>query len=213
MPVSQVYDPPQISPSQTRDRGAFWPRGALVSLGFAGLLLLGTHLAIPMPSTPVPVTLQTFFVLAAGICLGPFRGLLSVFFYLALRGLGTTVDLQSLGIPPISWSTSGYLLGFALAVPVAAAAAERRHPLPFFLGLLLAHASIVLPGVVGLALWHPEMNGQERLARISRGIDLGLLPFLPGLLFKTLLAFALGLLLRWRKSPSLPVLQPGPKES
>ena len=44
-------------------------RPLMISL-FAAGTALGAYVRVPLPFTPVPLTLQTFFVLAAGIMLG-----------------------------------------------------------------------------------------------------------------------------------------------
>ena len=57
--------------------------------GFAGLIALGAHLKV---GGPVPFTLQTMFVLAAGALLGPRDGLAAV---LLLMGAGLWLWKQS----------------------------------------------------------------------------------------------------------------------
>jgi len=43
-------------------------------VAFVVMTALGAHVRIPLPWTPVPITLQTFFVHLAGATLGPALG-------------------------------------------------------------------------------------------------------------------------------------------
>lgn len=84
-------------------------------MGVASFVILttfGAFLRIPLPFTPVPVTLQTFFVLLSGAILGRRLGILSQACYLLLGGAGLPLfaDPRGLGGP-----TGGYLLGFFFA--------------------------------------------------------------------------------------------------
>jgi len=63
----------------------------LAVLVFAGLTALGAHIAVPLGFTPVPMTLQTLFVLLAGLLLGPVAGAASQLLYLGLGLTGVPV--------------------------------------------------------------------------------------------------------------------------
>ena len=104
---------------------------------FAALSALSARLAIPLPFTPVPVTLQVLAVLLAGLVLGPRDGALSQLAYLAAITAGLPLDARMLG--PAVWltPTAGYLVGF-----VAGA---------FAAGWVSEHARGHLPGAELLA--------------------------------------------------------------
>ena len=88
-------------------------------VGFALARGGGAHVAIPLPGTPVPMTLQTLVVLLAGVTLGPRLGLVSVTFYLLLGTAGYHVFAAGdWGLSTIFGATGGYLVGFALAQPI-----------------------------------------------------------------------------------------------
>src|SRR6185369_1308130 len=58
-------------------------RGTLVGIvGFAAALAAASQVAIPIPGTPVPITLQPFVVVLAGMLLGPVAGEASMVLYL-----------------------------------------------------------------------------------------------------------------------------------
>ena len=72
-----------------RARGAVLLREWVVITLFAALTALGARVTIPLPFTPVPLTLQVLFPLLAGLLLGSKRGALSQAEYVAagLAGL------------------------------------------------------------------------------------------------------------------------------
>lgn len=98
---------------------ATWMRRAIAIAGFAALTALGARLAVPLPGTPVPFTLQPVAVLLAGLLLGPWLGAASQFAYLAAGAAGLPVFAAGGGLAYLAGPTGGYLMAF----PVAAAAA------------------------------------------------------------------------------------------
>src|SRR5688572_29079436 len=66
-------------------------RDVLLIVGFAGLTALAAQLTIKLPFTPVPITGQTFAVLATGTALGWRRGLLSQLLYVGVGLVGLPV--------------------------------------------------------------------------------------------------------------------------
>ncbi len=83
---------------------------------FALLTAVGAHVAVPLGVTPVPMTLQTLFVLLAGALLGPVAGASSQLLYLALGVAGVPVfAMGGAGLPWIFGPTGGYLMAFPMA--------------------------------------------------------------------------------------------------
>ena len=147
---------------------------------------LGAQVAIPIPGTPVPITLQVPAVLVVGGLLGPRLGAASMVLYLTMGigGLPVFTPVGPPGFARLLGPTGGYLLSYPLAAGVT--------------GLLVAGGrsagKVALAVVVGLVVIH--MGGVAQLAalglNISEAIRLGSLPFLASDLIK--LAFA-GLLI------------------
>ncbi|HOK18643.1 MAG TPA: biotin transporter BioY, partial [Caldisericia bacterium] len=83
---------------------------------FIILIIIGSYISIPLPFSPVPLTLQVFFVLLSGILLGPYYGFLSVLGYIILGVLGFPVFAggQS-GFSVFLGPNGGFLLGFLIA--------------------------------------------------------------------------------------------------
>ena len=93
--------------------------GVIGVFGFIILTAVGAFVRIPLPFTPVPLTLQTFFVLLAGAVLGRKLGLLSQAGYVILGMLGLPIFAGAAGgALYILGPTGGYLVGFAVAAYV-----------------------------------------------------------------------------------------------
>lgn len=87
-------------------------KGYVMSALFAALIIVGAYIKVPVP--PVPFTLQTLFVVLAGLTLGPKYGGLSVLVYMLLGLAGLPVFAGgSGGIGSVVMPTFGYIIGFA----------------------------------------------------------------------------------------------------
>jgi biotin transport system substrate-specific component len=85
-------------------------------MAFVVMMALGAHVRIPLPFTPVPITLQTFFLSLAGATLGPVFGVASQVVYLFLGAVGVPVFAGGSGLMYLVQSaTTGYLIGFIAA--------------------------------------------------------------------------------------------------
>lgn len=147
---------------------------------FASLIAVGAFVTVP--TGPVPITLQVFFVLLAGMVLGPRLALVSVATYLALGLVAPVYAGGALGIGVLLGPTGGYLIAFAPAATVAGWVSHRHDR--SFRRLLLAAVAGLLPiyalGPVWLAT-HSHMTA-------SAAAKAGLVPFLPMDLLKAGLA-------------------------
>ena len=84
----------------------------LIALFTALIIALGLVPPIPMPLVPVPVTLQTFGVMLAGLILGPKRAGLVLLLYVMIALLGLTVlPGGRAGLAVLAGPTAGFLLG------------------------------------------------------------------------------------------------------
>ncbi len=156
-------------------------------VAFALLTAVGARIALPVPGTPVPITLQTFFVLLAGATLGPRFGTASMAFYLLLGTTGYHVfALGNWGLETVFAATGGYLIGFVLAQPIIGRITQpsRRHWRRAVAAMLLGNAVIYAAGLTWLALWAGTGLGTT--------LELGFWPFLPFELLKIALATGVG---------------------
>ena len=151
-------------------------KGMILCALFAALTGVGGLIAIPLPFTPVPITLQTFFTFLAGALLGKYLGALSQLIYLLLGVVGLPVFAKgSSGIGVLLGPTGGYLVGFIPAAFLVGYLLERREKPPFgliFLAMVVGLVAMYLPGV-GWLMWVTRMN-------LVKALLLGVLPFLPG---------------------------------
>ena len=80
---------------------------------FSGLLCVLAPVAIPVPMSPVPLSLATFVIYLAGMLLGARQGALCVLIYLLLGMVGLPVFSGfSGGIGVLLGPTGGYLIGY-----------------------------------------------------------------------------------------------------
>jgi biotin transport system substrate-specific component len=185
------HDAHVVAPAAGADR--VWLQAAGV-VGFALLTAVGAKIALPVPGSPVPITLQTLFVLLAGMTLGPRLGAVSMGFYLLLGMTGYHVfAAASWGHGNVLGATGGYLAGFVIAQPVIGALVRRVHPPRASWSTLLvaALAGSVVIFAVGLVWLHLWMHTTP-----ARTLEMGLWPFAPGLILKAALAVAGGRLLQ-----------------
>lgn len=179
-----------LAGSGLKSRSAVLPKAAGV-VGFALFTALAAQITIPLPGTPVPITLQTFAVMLAPLALGAWGGMASMALYVVLGLVGLPVYADASGGWHVVYgATFGYLLGFIACQPVMArvlgAGSERSTSLRRVLGAMVAGHAVVF--ALGLAwLWvvldraNPGVGLSETLAK-------GLWPFVPGSVFKTALA-------------------------
>lgn len=168
-------------------------RRALALLLAAAFVALLAQVALPLPFTPVPVTLQTLGVLLVGAALGRRLGAEALVLYLAAGAAGLPVFAGGgAGMAWLAGPTGGYLLGFVAAAWLAGALVERfaadRRPLPAFLAMLAATAVVYAFGLAGLAAWSALAGKARGLAEL---LAMGLYPFVLGDLLKAALAAAL----------------------
>jgi biotin transport system substrate-specific component len=92
---------------------------AVAAIGVTFFVLataLSAYVRIPVPGSPVPITLQTFFVLLAGAVLGRKLGAASQIGYVILGAVGLPIfQGAGYGIAYLFGPTGGYLMGFAAA--------------------------------------------------------------------------------------------------
>jgi len=169
----------------------------LISLTVA-LMTAAAWLRIPLG--PVPISLQTLFVLLSGVTLGPRLGPAAMGTYLVLGLIGLPVFTSGGGPGYLLSPTFGYLLGFPLASFVTGlTVGEQDH------GEDIGRARLALALVAGTAviymagipwLFFNLMLVQGKTLGPGSLLMLGMIPFLPGDLIKIVLAFLLAAPLR-----------------
>src|SRR5207302_3260173 len=98
-----------------------WAKQAALVVGASLFVALCAHVTIPLPFTPVPLTLQNFGVLVVGLTLGSRRGFLALALYLAEGAAGLPVfNPTGLGgVAQVLGPTGGFLTVYPLVAGLA----------------------------------------------------------------------------------------------
>jgi len=158
-------------------------RPALLALG--GSLAIAASAQINFPMQPVPMTMQSLVVLMVGVAYGWKLGAATVLLYLVQGALGLPVFAGFRGgAAVLVGPTAGYLFGFVAAAALAGFLSAQGWARGWWrcaLTLTAGHAVLFAFGI----LWLAGLLGFER------AIAAGLLPFIPGTVFKVALGVAL----------------------
>ena len=185
----------RLRPATTLAR-QLWPEDAAnrtmraVLLCVIGSALIAASAQVRVPLWPVPMTMQTFAVLALALACGPRLGAATVLLYLAEGAMGLPVFAGfKAGPAALMGPTAGYLAGFVLAAALVGRLGERgwdRRVPTTVAAMLLGNLVIYAFG----AGWLATLVGP------AKALELGILPFLPGDALKIALAAAILPLLR-----------------
>ena len=140
-------------------------------VGFAAAVAAASQIAIPLPWTPVPITLQPMLVILAGMLLGPVAGAASMALYLAAGAAGLPVftPIGAPGIARFFGPTGGYLIAYPVAAYVAGLLCRRA----------ISFADRWIAAAAGIAVIY--LGGIAQLLLISDSIEtamrLGVTPF------------------------------------
>ena len=135
----------------------------------ATLVAIAAQIAIPLPGTPVPMTLQPLAVLLVGGLLGPGLGASAMLLYLALGAAGLPV-FTPYGLPGVArllGPTGGYLLAYPVAAFVVGRIADDgrrfvRLAVAALAGIVLIH----LGGLAQLVMLTGNVSGAARLGTL-----------------------------------------------
>ncbi|MBI2614840.1 MAG: biotin transporter BioY [Gemmatimonadetes bacterium] len=166
----------ETTPATPAARIVFTPahivRRSVAILGGALVVGVAAQFAVPLPGTPVPVTLQVPAVLLVAGLLGPRAGAASMVVYLALgiAGLPVFAPVGPPGFSRLLGPTGGYLLAYPVAAALTGQMAGNARSWPRLSAALLA----------GLAAIH--LGGTAQLAVLTgdpfNALRVGSLPFL-----------------------------------
>ena len=147
-------------------------KNILLVLGGVAFLSIMSQVLIPLPYTPVPISLGTFGVTLMALLYGRKLGTATILSYVAAGSLGAPIfaggKAGSLFSP-----TGGYILGYIAATIILGYLADRgvtKSYVKTILSLMLSSAIILTLGSLVLSLFVPGKNA----------FMIGVLPFLPG---------------------------------
>src|SRR3989338_7757412 len=120
-------------------------KGMVFAALFAALTGAVAWFKIPLPFTPVPITLQTLMVLLSGAMLGAYFGGLSMIIYLILGAIGLPVFAGgSSGIGALLGPTGGYLFSYPVAAFVIGHILQKKTKFMFSIILAMLVGTLII---------------------------------------------------------------------
>ena len=157
------------------------------------LTAAAAQVSVPLPFTPVPLTLQPMVVLLGGAALGPRLGFISQVLYLLAGIAGLPVFAASATLPPgplrLIGPTGGYLMSYPLAAFITGWLAQRGFDRRYTTSLVAMSAGLAVIfsfGVAWLAFF-----AQPAPVGLAAALATGLYPFVPVDLIKICVASAI----------------------
>jgi biotin transport system substrate-specific component len=160
-------------PAASIDRTESFLLNLFGAIFFALLTVLSAQIRIPLPFTPIPMTLQTFIVPLAGGFLGLRWGIASMLLYLSFGLLDVNAFAAARGTQFVLAPSAGYLVGFVIAAAIMGWSRDHNFSnRVMFAALVTANIMIFVCGMIGLMI-NVSMSALEAWYR-------GVAPFLPG---------------------------------
>lgn len=180
----------------TNAAGKSSPRRLVLIAMMTAITCILAPLSIPIPVSPVPISLTNLVLLISVYILGWKDASISFIIYLLLGLAGLPVFSGfSGGLGKIAGPTGGYLAGFIFMTVIAGLAVDifSGKRLPAVIGMVLGTAVAYAFGTAWLAI-------QMDLTFIS-ALSIGVLPYLAGDTLKIILAVIAGPMLKKRLRP------------
>ena len=159
----------------------------------AALTAVAAQVSLPLPFTPVPLTLQPLVVLLGGAALGSRLGMAAQIVYLAAGIAGLPVFAPSPVLPPgplrLLGPTGGYLMSYPFAAFLTGFLAERGFDRRYLTSVLAMGAGLTLVFAFGVSwlAWFARPAG----VGLEAALQGGLYAFLPVDIYKILVASAI----------------------
>ena len=147
-------------------------KNILLVLGGVAFLSLMSQVMIPLPFTPVPISLGTFGVALMALLYGRKLGTATILSYVVAGSLGAPI-FAGFKAGSLFSPTGGYILGYIVATIILGYLSDKgvtKSYVKTFFSLLLSSAIILILGSIVLSIFVPGKNV----------FMVGVLPFLPG---------------------------------
>lgn len=165
------------------DRVLYWVEQAAIVVSASLFVAICAHITVPLPFTPVPLTMQNFAVLLVGLTLGSKRGFAALALYLVEGASGMPVfSIAGLGgVAQLLGPTGGYLMAYPFAAFTAGWIMEhgRKSFTRAAIGSLLGDTVLFIGGIGWLYFYTHSL---------ARAIQFGLYWFIFAEVIKVLLA-------------------------
>ncbi|QBD87853.1 biotin transporter BioY [Clostridium tetani] len=167
-------------------KNKFSVRDLSIVATFTALTAVMSQISIPIPFSPIPITLQIFAIYLAAIILGSRLATLSQIIYLLLGAIGAPVFSHfSGGLQALVGPTGGFLISFPIVAFIVGKISEKdRGFCSLTFGLIISLILCYAMGVLQLSI----------VAKISikKAIMVGAVPFIPLDLAKIFIAYLIG---------------------
>ena len=174
------------APAGAQTGGSVWLRRAGVALLGSLAVAIAAHVSVPLPWTPVPLTLQPMAVLLVGLLAGPSLGFATMVLYLAEGAMGLPVFQPHGpgGLLQLAGPTGGFLWSYPLVAMVAGAVYNvLRSRWAFLAAMCACLAAVALLFTAGAAQFAVFTHASLRTVLMA-----AVVPFVPGEFVKVLAA-------------------------
>jgi biotin transport system substrate-specific component len=166
-----------------RSRAFDYGLNAAMVVGASLFVAACARIYVPLPGTPVPLTVQNFAVLLVGLALGPWRGFgaLSLYLLEGASGMPVFSPMGLGGVAQLIGPTGGYLIAYPFVAAVTGYVFERGKQ-TFANAAFASFIGEILLFVCGLSWLYTITHS------LSRAIALGLYWFIFAEVIKIMLA-------------------------
>src|SRR3984893_12611103 len=181
---------------RSESRGIEWAKQAAIVIAASLFVALCARVTVPLPFTPVPLTLQNFGVLTVGLLLGSRRGFAALTLYLVEGAFGLPVFSPAIlgsGIAHLTGATGGFLMAYPLVAFVAGCIYEHTSRRFAWAAVSAVAAAVVL--FAGELRWLAVLTHSVSLA-----LRYGLYWFVFAEVIKVMMAAAVAA--RWHRQTS-----------
>lgn len=159
-------------------------RKLLLTALFTALVIVGTFLRIPLP--PVPISLQTFFVMLASLLLSPAMAFESIALYLLLGVIGIPVFSTGGGLGALLGPTGGFLIAMGFEALAGSLIADHENKSGIWRDLVALLAGEVIVYAIGVPFLKMKLS-----LTWAKAFAAGMTPFLIGDTIKIIAALLL----------------------
>jgi biotin transport system substrate-specific component len=172
----------------------------ILVVGASAFVAACAHISLPLPFTPVPLTLQNFAVILVGMFLGPVAGFSAMALYLLEGAIGLPVftPYSAGGVAHLLGPNGGYLFSYPLVAATAGWVVRVMQSLTTrFRSALVASTAATLPIFLLGSFWLAHFLHLGASATWT----LAIAPFIPGEIIKiTAAAGIFSAVQRWKQS-------------
>ncbi|MBU3092711.1 biotin transporter BioY [Clostridium sp. CF011] len=161
-------------------------RDLIITALFTALTAVGGFISIPLG--PVPITLQSFFVLLSGLILGAKLGALSQITYVILGLIGLPVFSGGTGgLTSVVSPTFGFLISFIVVAYVIGKITEKNKSLSTIIcSVILGSSVMYLMGIPYFYFIFTNYLGKN--INFYAALKYACIPFIPGDIIKAIIA-------------------------